>query len=167
MLPVRGSIATSAASSGGPARFEPLDAGRDRALRGVLQRRRKLRVHPPVGRVVAAELVAELLAQVVLGPAGARYRRASDTAGCAAGRARAAASCSGGDEFLLAHPARARLAAFERAVVVGPRRQRRRRAQESGNQRGLRQRQVSSRACDRGAATSPRRRRRRRSDTRD
>ena len=68
-------------------------AARDRPLRGVLHRRQERGVHLPVGRVVAAELVAELLAEKFLRVPRRARRSAAGTAG--SGRApRAASSCA-------------------------------------------------------------------------
>ena len=50
---------------------QPLESPGDASLGGVLNRRQKCGVHLPVGRVVAAELVAELLAQELLREPGA------------------------------------------------------------------------------------------------
>jgi hypothetical protein len=44
-------------------RVEPLQPGAHRALRGILQLRDERRLHGPLGRVIAAEAVAELLAE--------------------------------------------------------------------------------------------------------
>ena len=56
-------------------RPEPLQARRDRLLGRVLHPAIERRLHLPVGRMIAAELVAELLAQIVLRPpAGALAR---------------------------------------------------------------------------------------------
>jgi hypothetical protein len=95
-------------------------AGRHRPFRGILKRRQKSRVDPPVGRMIAAEFVAELLAQVILGPARARIGRGPirlDPRTFASRRG----LLRGGDEILLAHPRQHDMAAFEGAVVVGPR----------------------------------------------
>src|SRR5688572_14238979 len=90
--------------------------------------------------MVAAKLVAELLSQVVLRPPRPRVGRS-------AVRLNArwfAAGCRlllGRDELLPAHHGKHDVAARERTVIVGPRRQRRGRAQEPGNECGLRERQ--------------------------
>ena len=137
MSPVAGSIATSAASR--PGRSQALEPGGDRALGGILHRRQKGGVHLPVGRVVAAELVAELLAQELLRPAGARVVRLPVRLDLRPHAPRRV-FLRGGDEALLAHLRQHDVAALERAVVVRPRRQRRRRADQPGDERRLRQR---------------------------
>ena len=119
---------------------EPAKPVGDRPLGRLLQRRHERRLHLPVGRMVAAELVAELLAQVLLGVAaaridGARVRPDPDA------RAPRRPLLLGRDEAFLPHPREHDVAAFERAVEVRPRRQRRRRARQAGDQRRLRQRQ--------------------------
>ena len=75
----------------------------------------------PVGRIVAAELVAELLAQVVLGPAARAVARLSDTAGSAAVARAGRLFLRRRDEPLLAHLREHEMAALERAVVVASR----------------------------------------------
>ena len=77
--------------------------------------------------MVAAELVAELLTQVVLRPARARIRRRSVRLNprtlAAGGRL-----LRPGDEFLFAHQGQDYVAALERTVVVGQGEERRVRA---------------------------------------
>ena len=130
--------------------------------------RHERRVHLPVRRMVAAELIAELLPQVFLRPAGARVARLPVRLDA---RARARAPRLPAPRVMKPCSRIARehdVAALERAVVVRPRRQRRRRADQAGDQRRLRQRQ---RRCaglpEQVLATSSRRRRRRRSGRRD
>ena len=64
------------------------------ALGRVLQLRNERRAHLPVGRMIAAELVAELLTQELLRVAAARLGRARDTARMRIRAARAACSCA-------------------------------------------------------------------------
>src|SRR5207248_10763240 len=54
---------------------QPPQASGNRALRGVLQGTIEGGPHTPVGRMVTAELVAELLAQVVLRPTALAFAR--------------------------------------------------------------------------------------------
>ncbi len=75
--------------------MQPLNARGDRPLRRILHGGNKGRVDLPVRRVIAAELVAELLPQIFLRPRGARVVRLAIRLRCA-GRARSAASsCAG------------------------------------------------------------------------
>ncbi len=95
----------------------------------------------PVRRMVAAEFVSELLAKIFLGP---RRPRIVGLAIRGNGRPYAPSRLllCGRDELLLAHRRKHQMTALERTVVVRPRRERRGRANQSGDQRGFRQRQV-------------------------
>ena len=93
MSPVAGSIADQRRLQVGVA--EAPQAVLDRALGRILQLRHERRPHLPVGRMVAAEPVAELLPQELLRVADARLGRAGIRRGSAAAPARAAFSCAG------------------------------------------------------------------------
>ena len=125
-----------------PRAAQPREPGGDRLLRCVLHRGQKRRVHLPVGRVVAAEFVAELLPQEFLRPAGARVVRLAVRLDARPHPARGVL-LRAGDQPLVAHLREHDVAALERAVVVGPRRQRRRRANQAGDERRLRQRHLA------------------------
>ena len=145
MLPVRGSIATSAAcSSGSLNRAQPAAHG---LLGRLLQRRHERRADLPVGRMVAAEPLAELLAQELLRVAAARIARAGIRPDADA-RPPRLPLLRLGDEALLAHPRQHDVAARERAVEVRPRRQRRRRARQPGDERALREVQLLRRPAE-------------------
>ena len=79
----------------------------DRALRRLLQLRHERRLHAPVGRMVAAEAIAELLAQELLGVAEARLDRAGVRPD-ARPRLRRRLLLRRGDEPFLAHARAAR-----------------------------------------------------------
>ena len=164
MLPVAGSIATSAACSDGLPVFA--QSLLDRRLGGILQLGDEGRLHAPVGRMIAAEFIAEPLPQVRLGVAMTRIAVAAIGAD-AQRRLQRGAKLRLGDESLVAHAREHDVAARPRLVEVRPRRQRRRRARQAGDQRALRQRQRLSPACRTRAATSLRRRRCRRREKSD
>jgi hypothetical protein len=108
----------------------------NRALRHVLQFRYECGADVPVGRMIAAKLVAELLPQEFLGVAAARIRGSrvwSDTDACGARHPLLRLR----DEAFLAHSHQDNAAAFDRAVRIGPRRKRRRGARKAGDQRAL------------------------------
>ena len=71
---------------------EPPQSVRDGALGRLLQLRHERRPHVPVGRMVAAEPIAELLAQELLRVAAARIGRAGIRRGCGSARPCAAPS---------------------------------------------------------------------------
>ncbi len=119
---------------------EPAQTVVDRALRRVLQLRDERRLHLPVGRMVAAEPIAELLAQELLRVAVPRVDRAGERTNARPGL-RGGALLDGRDVVFLAHPLQHDVAALDGPVVVRPRRQRGGRADQSGDNRRFRQRQ--------------------------
>ncbi len=110
--------------------------GLDRAFCRVLQLRDKRRIDAPVGRMIAAEFIAESLTKVRLGitvAAGAVAAIWLD----AHRRLACLRFLRGSNETLVAHPRQHDVTAPLRLVEVVPRRQRRRRPRETGNQRAL------------------------------
>ena len=104
-------------------------------------------LHLPVGRVVAAVDVAELLSQKFLRVAvpRARHRRQRlDLNPLGARRL----LLRRGDLLLLAHPLQHDEAAATRGVEVRPRRVGRRRADDAGDQRGLAERELRRRLAE-------------------
>src|SRR5262245_62252621 len=98
------------------------DAGSDGALRRILQRRTEGSVDLPVGRVVPAELRAELLAQELLRPSGARIVRLTVRLNARAPAPRRLLLLRR-DEAFGAHSRKHHAAPVQRAVVVRPRRE--------------------------------------------
>ena len=145
MSPVAGSIATSAASSPGRCRrSSPLATARSAASctagRNDVCTCQSGGLSPP--NSLRNCWRRNSFAHPARTSFGCRY-------GWMRGRApRAASSCAGGDEPLRAHLREHEVAALERAVVVRPRRQRRRRANQPGDERRLRQRERPRRLAE-------------------
>ena len=142
----RGSIATSAACScGSPNRPQPALPPRVRPAPAASGNKR--RSHFPVGRMIAAELGRGTAAAGIPSRSRAAGRSRRGYGRMRMPRACAARFLRRRDESFLAHPRQDDVAALDRAVEVRPRRQRRRRARQPGDERALGKRQLTAPAC--------------------
>ena len=132
--PVRGSRATRARLK---LRFaEPAQSLCHRTFRQALQVRHKRRSHFPIGWMISAEPVAELLPQEFLRIPSTRVCRARIRTN-ANPRPFRRGFLRLRDEPFLAHARQDDVTALDGAIKVGPRRERGRRARQSGDESAL------------------------------